>query len=502
MSLVGLDIGTTSCKAISFDTNGNILATTSREYSIEAPRVGWAEQDAEIVWKLAMEALNNTLSLSKNSPPVAMALSVQGEAIIPVDKSFNPMAPAILGMDTRTTKQNQWLEKNIGKEKLFELTGMPTHTINTLPKLLWIRENKKDIWNSAHKFLLYEDFFIARLTGKTSISHCLASRTQIYDIQKGHWSKEILEKCKIDVSLLSNLQDKSNSIVGETRAEITEFLNLEKPIQIITGGHDQACAALGCGVINNGQAMVSTGTAEVVEVVMSKPSLDSSLRDGGISVYRHVVPNQYLAMTLNHSGGILLRWFRDQLSQYEVEKCKGSDEDAYSLIFKDVPPGPTNLMVLPHFAGAGTPYLNTNSKGAILGLTLSDTKASIAKAILEGLTFELRINLELLKSAGIKISELNAVGGGSKSKLWLTLKADITNIPINVPKINDSACLGAAILAGVGANVFPNYNDAVNKMVHNEIKIIANKDISNIYNEKFNIYKKIYPTLVNLQNQF
>jgi xylulokinase len=205
---------------------------------------------------------------------------------------------------------------------------------------------------------------------------------------------------------------------------------------------------LGSGVIRPGLAMVSTGTAEVVEVAMTSPILDESLRKGGISIYRHVVPGLYVAMTLNHSGGMALRWFRDTLCRDQRARAAQTGTDAYDLILAEAPAGPTGLMVLPHFSGAGTPLLDVHSRAAILGLTFATTQAEIAKAILEGLTYELRRNLELLREAGIRLDILHAVGGGARSAVWLQMKADICQVRPRVPQITEAA-LGDAILAAV-----------------------------------------------------
>jgi xylulokinase len=217
--------------------------------------------------------------------------------------------------------------------------------------------------------------------------------------------------------------------------------------------------------MRDGLAMVSTGTAEVVEVAMAKPTLADALRDGGISLYRHVVPGLYLAMTLNHSGGLLLRWFRDTFGASEVERARKTGKDAYDLILADAPSGPTRLMVLPHFAGGGTPTLDTASRGAILGLTFAHDRATIAKAILEGLTFELRLNLDLLRSSGVCIDELHGVGGGARSPLWLQLKADICQVPLCLSEATEAAGLGAALLAGVAAGVYPDLETGVSQAV-------------------------------------
>jgi xylulokinase len=501
MSTIGLDIGTTGCKAVVFSDEGRIVGQARREYSIISPKPGWAEQDAESVWKLATDALGEAVAGSRKDPPVALALSVQGEAVIPVDKNGGALRRAILGMDTRTADENLWLIKNIGAQELFNRTGMPVHTINTLPKLLWLKRNEPGIWKRAHQFLLYEDFFLRRLSGQATISHCLASRTQMYDLTAGSWADNILSKCGIEQNRLAALGPEDGGVVGVMSRKAAEKAGLKKEVLLASGGHDQACAALGSGVVQSGLAMVSTGTAEVVEVAMDSPVLNQALRKGNISVYRHVVPLVYLAMTLNHSGGLLLRWFRDTLCKWECEQAHRIGRDPYNLILADVPDGPTDVMVLPHFAGSGTPLLDTTSKGAIVGLTFSTTRSAIAKAILEGLTYELRINLELLKKAGVKIKELHAVGGGAKSPLWLQLKADICRVPLRVPQVTDAACLGAAILAGVAAGVYPDFATAVKNTVRLKRRVKPDKRDAAAYEKRYQLYKQIYPALINVSRQ-
>jgi len=501
MSIVGLDIGTTGCKAILFNTVGGIQAQSSREYNILTPHPHWAEQNAEQVWQLAWETLQEVVHTAKKNPPVALALSVQGEAIIPVDAQGIPLRNAILGMDTRTTEENNWLSQELGADNLFNLTGMPVHTINTLPKLLWLQKNEPDVWKRAAQFLLYEDFFIRRLTGKAVISHCLASRTQMYDLQAGQWATDLLAHCKIEPKRLAKLAPPSGGAVGMLRDDLADELGLKTKVLVAAGGHDQACAALGSGVIQAGLAMVSTGTAEVVEVAMKSPALNQKLREGKISVYRHVVPELYLAMTLNHSGGLLLRWFRDQLCQLDLEHSRNSGTDAYDAILAGAPPGPTDLMVLPHFAGAGTPLLDTTSKGAILGLTFSTTKATLAKAILEGLTFELRLNLDLLRDSGIQIQQLHAVGGGAKSSLWLQLKTNICQVPLVVPKVTEAACLGAALLAAQAAGLYTDLTGATRAAVTFPQQMLPEEKAVRQYEPRFQLYQQLYPLLIDFHRQ-
>jgi xylulokinase len=498
MSLLGLDIGTTGCKAIVFAADGRILGTGRREYSIATLQPAWAEQDAERVWELAWSCLREAVAAAGVDRPVALALSCQGEAVTPVDAAGRALRPAILGMDTRTTAENRWLVETFGSEELFRRTGMPVHTINTLPKLLWIQRHEPDIWRAAAQFLLYEDFFLRRLGGAAVISTCLASRTQMMDIQTGDWADDILARCGIERARLATPAPVAGGVVGVMKHDLARELGIDGEVLLVSGGHDQACAALGSGVIAPGLAMVSTGTAEVVEVAMASPALAPALRDGGISVYRHVVPGLYVAMTLNHSGGLLLRWFRDTLGRWELEQAAATGQDAYDLLLADAPAGPTSLLLLPHFSGSGTPVLDVESKGAILGLTFATTRAELAKAALEGLTFELRINLDLLRGAGVEIAELHAVGGGARSDLWLQLKADICDVPLRVPRVTDAACLGAALLAGVGAGVYPDFGTAVAQTVEWRRRIVPDPASVAAYARRHALYAEVYPLLADL----
>jgi xylulokinase len=285
------------------------------------------------------------------------------------------------------------------------------------------------------------------------------------------------------------------------RPGLAESLGLAEPPLVSTGGHDQACGALGVGLVRPGLAMVSTGTAEVVEVALDSPALNETLYGGNVSVYAHVVPGLYLAMTLNHSGGLLLRWFRDTLCGEEMRQAQASGRDPYGLILEGASLEPTSLLLLPHFAGSGTPWFDTASKGAILGLTIGTTKADLAKAILEGLTFELRVNLDLLKEGGVRIHELRAIGGGARSDLWLQLKADITGVPVVVPRIAEAACWGAALLAGVGAGCFASAAEAAEGALRLERRFEPDPERAARYGSRYALYREVYPAVASLSHR-
>lgn len=499
-SLLGLDIGTTGCKAILFDSDGALLAKASREYPVDFPQPHYAEQDLENVWRLAQEAIREALAAAKVTDLAAIGLSVHGEAVTPVDEHGRPLRPTILGMDTRTGPQNDWLRERFGGEALFQRTGMPIHTINTLPKLLWIKENEPNIWAKASKFLLVEDFLIQKMTGQAVVSQCLASRTQLYNLNSGKWDDEILSSLGLDPARLGRVQP-SGTLAGALSPELTAAFGLTRPPGVVTGGHDQACGALGVGLTTPGLASVSTGTAEVVEVALPSPVVSQPLYEGNISVYNHVVPGLFLAMTLNHSGGMSLRWFRDGFCEPQIHQSAQANTDAYDLMLEGASTGPTGLLVLPHFSGSGTPTFDTNSKAAILGLTFATTRADLTKAILEGLTYELRLNLDLLKAGGVQIDVLRAIGGGGKSPLWLQLKADITGIPVVTPKITEAAGFGAALLAGAGVGVYPSAAEAANRFLELDREYQPDPARQAAYDRQYALYRQVYPAVAPLTHQ-
>lgn len=500
MFLIGLDIGTTGCKASLFSTDGHLMTSASREYNVDMPHPGWAEQDPNRVWQLAQEVLRQALIASGESDVAAIGLSVQGEAVTAVDESDNPLRPMILGMDTRTVVQNEWLVERFGSQELFERTGMPVHTINTLPKLLWLKQNEPDIWQRAHRFLLYEDFIIHKMTGKAVISRCLASRTQLYDIRNRNWSPELLAALELEPEQLAEIAD-SGTGVALMKADLATDIGFAGPPLVVTGGHDQACGALGVGLTRPGLAMVSTGTAEVVELALDSPILDDTLFQGNISVYEHTLPGLYLAMTLNHSGGLLLRWYRDTFCIEEKQQAEAEDSNAYNLMLAGAPDDPTGLVVLPHFAGSGTPTFDTAATGVILGLKFDTNKAKLAKALLEGLTYELKLNLDLLTDSGVVIKELRAIGGGAKSPLWLQLKADITGVKVVVPAVTEAAGWGAALLAGHGVGAFADLAQAASSLTNLKQQFKPFHPRFESYQAYYEIYKDLYSAATPLNHR-
>jgi len=494
MSLIGLDVGTTGCKAVVFDEDGNILGSGFQEYGIICHEAGIAEQDAEDVWRVTCSVLRHALAASKTSEVRALSLSVQGDAIIPVDKNIHAVNHAILGMDYRSAMQAEQCSERFGARALFDATGMRPHPMNSAIKLLWLKAQRQDVYQHAWKIMTYADFILAKLGAEPVIDYTMASRTMAFDLKQQAWSTSLLDRMDLPRDIFSPAQP-SGTPVGRVSSQAAAETGLPAGTLLVTGGHDQTCAALGAGVICEGKGVVSTGTAEVLSTAFAQPALNDAMYDSYYPCYLYTKQGMYFTFALNHVGGLLLRWYRDNFAAVEVQEAQAQGVDAYDVILSKVPDGLYPLFVLPHFNGSGTPWCDLTSKGAIVGLTLASTRHDIARAILECQTYELKINLEQLERAGVAIQELVAVGGGAKSRLWLQMKADILGRPVTTLRVREAACLGAAILAGAASGVYRSVDEGVARAVRQQETFTPKPERQAQYAERYPLYQKLYPTL-------
>jgi xylulokinase len=494
MHLLGIDVGTTGCKAIVFDPQGTIKGQGFHEYDVVCHEPSMAEQDAERVWELTCGVIKQAVFQSGVKDIAALSVSVQGDAVIPVDREFRALHPAILGMDYRSLEQTQACEQQCGAWALFQRTGMRPHPLNTLTKVLFLREKQPRIFGKTWKMVTYADYVLGKLGGEPLIDHTMASRTMAFSLSEKQWSSEILAPLGLEASLFSTAVP-SGARAGNIRPELAAELGLPTGLLLVTGAHDQCCAAIGAGIVKEHIGVVSTGTAEVLATALQAPALSRQMFEGFYPCYLHAKEGMFFTFALNHVGGILLKWFRDNFCQAELVEAAQKQCDPYLLIDAKMPVGPSRVMVLPHFNGSGTPWCDLESKGAVLGLTLATSRHEIAKAILEGLTFELLINLDTLQQCGIQVRQLVAVGGGAKSKVWLQMKADILQRPIQILRCRESACLGAALLAGTAAGLYASLDEAVAQTVVYDREYLPEDQAAVKYAEKFATYRKLYPTL-------
>lgn len=495
MSLLGLDIGTTGCKAIAFNVEGKPLAHAYREYGVLYPRPEWAEIDPNKVWQCVSEVISEVAQKVSDDPVKALAATSLGESFVPIAKDGTVLCNSMTYVDSRGAEQTEICERSLGKMRIFQITGQPTHPGYSLPKLMWLRDNKPDVFNKAWKFPLYEDFAYYKLGLEPTIDYSLAGRTMAFDVREKKWSEEIFSAVGIDPNVMSTPKP-SGEVVGEIPTDIADELGLPRGTIAVTGGHDQPVNALGGGGVSEGIAIDGMGSTECITVGFNEAHLNESMLAANYPVYSHVKQGMYVSLAFSFTGGNLLRWYRDNFALDMVKEAEETGIDVYDLILRDVPKEPTGVYVVPHFGGSGTPYFDPDSKGTITGLTLGTTREQFVKALIEGITYELRLNIETLeRAAGVNIERLRAVGGGAKSKMWLQLKADMTNKEVVSLAVSECGCLGAAILAGVGVGEYNSVDEAAELLVSEVDTFQPDPIMYEQYSELFSVYSELYPAL-------
>ncbi|OGR24245.1 MAG: hypothetical protein A2139_11235 [Desulfobacca sp. RBG_16_60_12] len=492
MSLMGVDIGTTGTKAVVFRENGDILATAHRTYDELFPRPGWVEMDPNQMWKAVCDVMRQASAEVATDPVQAIGCSVLGEAVTPVDRSPHPLYNTLPSVDARCKAQADWWKGTFGADEIYAITGQPLHTSYSLNKIMWVRDEMPEVFGKTWKFLLWEDLFCCWMGLTPVIDYSLASRTMAFDIRKREWSSRILEAARLSPELLAQTAAAGDR-VGEIPVSRAIELGLPHGVVVTVAGHDVITGALGAGAVHAGQAVLTIGTTESIVVALDQPSLSLEPKSGMFACYCHVASQKYAALAYSTCSGNLLRWYRDQFAGREVEEAARQGTSVYDILTAKANLGQSGLLLLPHFVGSGTPYLDPESRGALIGLSLATEPGDIIAAILEGTTFELKVNMESFEKAGIIIQELRAVGGGARSDRWLQLKADITGKPIVRLDVTESGCLGAAILAGIAAGVYASYGEALHNVIRLGRRFEPNLANTRRYEEPFATYKHVYP---------
>jgi xylulokinase len=493
MSLLGIDVGTSGCKAAVFTEDGNLVASAYEEYDTQRPGPGWAELDTNQIWQQIKQTIRKAAAGSARDPIRALCVSSLGEAVVPVTADRNILGPSLLNFDSRGSEYLAILRNAIPEEKAYQINGNPLGSQYSFTKLMWIKQNQPELYHQTSYFLHWSGFVSFMLGAEARVDYSLANRTLLFDIEQCEWSKELLEKTQLDQEKLPDPVP-SGSVIGTVGRTIASELGLPAGIPIISGGHDQCCNGIGCGVITPGQAMYGMGTYLCMMPVFAQRPQTKAMMKHGLNTEHHVVPGQYVSFIYNQ-GGVLVKWYRDTFAHLEREKAISNNQDIYSLLFEEMPESPSRVMVLPHFTTTGPPQFINDSCGVMAGLKLETSRAEILKGILEGTTYYLRESFEALPETGIEVTDFRAVGGGSKSDAWVQICADILGRPFVRPKINEAGVLGAAILAGTGSGTFPSMEEGVGAMV--QLGQTFHPDMANQlrYNERFTRFKELWPLM-------
>ena len=490
MFVAALDLGTTGCRTYIYDLGGAIIASDYQEWDSFYPSPAFVEQDANVWWNSIKKTIEAAIKKSGIDKTEIVSLSVtnQRETIVPVDKEGNPLHNAIVWQDRRTIDQVEFIRHKIGADKIYKTTGLTIDPYFSATKILWFKDNKPEIYNSAHKFLLVSDFIIHKLTGKFVSDYSNLSRTMLFDIKNLRYSDEIASEMELDLDKMPDPVE-SGVDVGEIITDETDF---DKKTLVISGAGDQQSAALGVGVVSPGEIKCTTGTGSFILAYLDEPNFDPNKR---VLCSCHAIPGAWIQEASIFTTGAALRWFRDQIGQAECMNVE-EGEDPYEKITFEAEKsslGANGLLFIPHLVGAGAPHWNPYAKGILFGLALGHERRDLYRAVLEGVAYEVRKNIEVLKELGITPKELLLTGGGSRSNFWNQIYADVLGITC-VRNVNEEATsLGAAILAASGAGLFPDIAKAAENLCKVDKKWIPNK-------EKYANYDKIYKFSIDLYN--
>jgi xylulokinase len=496
MSLLAIDIGSSRCKAVAFAVTGEILAQHACAYTPEFPAPSQAEINAERFWQAVCQC-SQAASRNLSDPVRALCLSSHGETFVPVNSRNEVIAPAILNQDNRATEETVWIERTVGRKRLFEITGLVAHPMYPVPKALWLRKHRPDIFRPSVRFLTVIGYVLSQLGLPPYVDYSLASRYLAFDIRQHRWSEEILAATEISAECLP-VPVPAGTIAGKLDAAAASQLGLLPGTVVVMGGHDQPCGALGVGAIGPGRVADSMGTYECLLAASDQPSLTDAALAASLNFYCHVVPDKFVTLAYFPSG-IMIKWFHDLLYGDEchesaIAEGRGSSDLEslhYAKLEQDPPAGPTGLCITPNLIGTCNPDFNPHARAIISGLGPNTTRSQIYKGILEGLACEMSQMTDILESAVGEFRDVYATGGGSHSALGLQLRAALSGRRLHVMECPEAVCLGGAILAGAASGDYGSLQEAVEAVVRDVSVVLPDDAIAASYAQQAKQYRQL-----------
>ncbi len=498
--LLGIDIGTSSCKTAVFDRSGNVLASANSDYPVYYPKPGWVEQDAADWYAGVCSALSKLWEAGtvRAEEIAGIGIDGQGWSAVALDGSGRSLANTPIWMDMRAQEICSRLNERIGRDRIFELTGNQLQPSYTTPKVLWYKEHLPEVFGKTEKILHANGYICYRLTGVITEDICDAYGWHCFDMRKGTWDMAMAEELGIPAGFLPEIVA-CDTIIGKVTAEASRETGLAEGTPVAAGGLDAACGTLGAGVIHDGETQEQGGQAGGMSICLGEYRSDPRLILG-----RHVIPGKWLLQGGTAGGGGVMRWFEREFAGEErlLQEQKGKTSlRQLNEIGERVAPGSDGLVFLPYMNGERSPVWNPNAKGVFYGLDFSKTKGHMVRACMEGVAFALKHNLDIAEEAGARVEVLRAVGGAANSLLWTGIKADVTGKPIVVPSSDTATTLGAAMLAGVGCGVYKNYEEAVSLTVRESRKHEPDPKNREVYVKTYRIYRELYEHLKDLMQE-
>ncbi|MCL2249036.1 MAG: xylulokinase [Oscillospiraceae bacterium] len=494
--LIGIDLGTSGTKTVLFDEFGKAIASSTVEYPLYQPENGWAEQDPADWWDACVKTLQSVMAESKISAKDVAGIGFSGQmhGLVMLDENGEVLRKSIIWCDGRTAAECADITNRVGAARLIELTANPALTGFTAGKILWVRNNEPEVYKRCRHILLPKDYLRYKLTGKYGAEVSDAAGMNMLDVPNRCWSDEVLKKLEIDHSLLPDVHE-SSELAGHITAEVAALTGLSEGTPVVYGGGDNAAAAIGTGVVEKGKAFITIGTSGVIFAHADSVAVDPG---GRVHTFCSAVPGAWTVMSCTLAAGMSLQWLRNNFFAPEMNTAKGLEQDPYEIMTaqaKRVPIGANRLIYLPYLMGERSPILDPNSRGVFFGLSAIHTKYDMLRAVLEGVVYSQRQNLDVLLGMGVEFSEIYATGGGGTSSVWRQMIADVFNLPVTTIQNREGPALGAAILAGVGTGLYSSVSEACKSIIKTNPSQDPIKENSTKYEDYYKLYCDLYPAM-------
>ena len=494
MPLLGIDVGTSGTRALIVANDGRMLGSGACDHTpFTSPQPGWAEQSPEDWWRATQVAVHAALAAARLDARriAAIGLSGQMHGAVLLDAAMQVIRPAIIWCDQRTEAECEWLNSTIGAESLLSHTCNSALTNFTLTKLLWVRTHEPEAWQRVSHVLLPKDYVRLCLSGSLAMDVTDASGTLMFDVARRRWSREILAATQIDPTLLPQAFE-SADVCGHVSEEGASVSGLVQGTPIVAGAGDQAAGATGIGVVRPGVVSATIGTSGVVFAATDRPAMDPK---GRLHTFCHAAPHRWHLMGVTQAAGLSLRWLRDQL---------GAPEGGYDSMVAEAaraPAGADGVLWAPYLMGERTPHLDPDVRAALVGLVASHHRGHIIRAVLEGVAFSLRETLTIFAELDVPVSSIRLGGGGAKSALWRQIQADVYGRAVETVLVDEGAAFGAAVLAGIGAGIWRDIDDAADRLIRTAVAASPDPETVCVMNERYAAYCRLYPALRALDAQ-
>lgn len=495
--LLGIDLGTTGCKGALYDVRGKLLAQSYREYKIISPQSGLAEEDPREWWAKSIEIIREVMEKIPGSKERIASIGVScTNALVPVDQGAEPLMNAIMQLDQRAVEEVERIRDILTPERIFAVTGnrIAPGTMSA-PTIMWLKNKRPEIYRKTHKFLVPSGFLVAKLTGEFTIDYSRASTTSLFHVVKQDWDTEIINSLGIDMDKLPS-PSSSHQVVGKVSQEASRLTGLVSGTPVIAGAMDTVAAGLGLGSVKEEEPFLILGTVGRICAGLKNPRFNDKFLNSSF------IPNlPYLLMAPLNGAGNSLRWFRDVFGEKEILEGKERGISVYGVFDQEAsqaPLGSKGLIYLPYLAGERSPYWDSRARGVFFGISLRHEKKDFIRAIMEGIAFGLRDNLEIMRTEmGLDVNVLRTGGGGAASDFWKRVIADTLNVELVQTENPESETLGAAILAGTGVGIYQTIPDGVRATVRDAERILPDRDKNRLYTKYYNVYHELYHHLKN-----